>query len=212
MSGLRLAAVPGVHPGRWVDTWRERYPALPIEVAPAAASEVESMLLTARCDVAFLRLPLTHSELARIPLWIDETVLALPREHELTLLDEVALTDLADETLLVPADNVLDWAEPPGRPREVSTSEHALELVGHEAGVALLPKAIALAHRRRDVVLRPLSTEAAAEVTQSQVALAWLPVDGDAPPLVADFIGIVRGRTANSSRGRAASRPSRQSR
>lgn len=196
--------MPGVSPGRWVDTWRERYRRHPIEVREIPAAEVEAHLLAGAVDVAFLRLPLTSALLARIPLWHEETVVVLSREDELTLLDAVSLADLADSTVIVPADDVLGLNPLPGRPfagpRPANTSE-ALELVARQAGVCVLPRSLALLLRRRDMVVRPLIDHDGA-VPTSQIGLAWVPVDGQAPPLVADFIGVVRGRTPNSTRGR----------
>ncbi|HCX83756.1 MAG TPA: LysR family transcriptional regulator [Micrococcales bacterium] len=200
-SRLRLAVVPGVSPGRWVDTWRERYPAVPLDLFEVPASGAEATLLAATADAAFLRLPLASGDLARIPLWVEETVVALPREHVLTLLEELTPGDLAEETLLVPADDVLHWSGAPGERfvgRAPATTADALELVGAEAGVCVLPRALARALHRRDVELRPLR-----DAPTSQVGLAWRPApDGGTPPLVDDLIGVVRGRTAASTRGR----------
>jgi hypothetical protein len=53
---------------------------------------------------------------------------------------------------------------------------------------------LARLHHRKDVEYRPLRGGAA-----STVALAW--VAARTTPEVEAFVGIVRGRTANSSRG-----------
>ena len=60
-------------------------------------------------------------------------------------------------------------------------------------GIALLPASVAKALRRKDVVALPLE-----DGPESRIGLTW-PRDGQ-HPLVDDFIGIVRGRTAHSSR------------
>lgn len=62
-------------------------------------------------------------------------------------------------------------------------------------GVLLVPQSLARLHHRRDLTYRPI-----VEAPQSSVALAW-PQDRTTE-LVEEFIGIVRGRTVNSSRGR----------
>lgn len=150
-------------------------------------------------DAAFLRLPLISDSLRRIPLWTEEAVVALSRESELTLLEEITAADLDPETAIVAEDDVLAWADLPGQPfagRRPETTSAALDLVAHEAGFAVLPKAIARALHRRDVALRDFP-----EAPGSQVGLAWRPhPDGATPEVVETFIGIVRGRTPNSTR------------
>ena len=48
---------------------------------------------------------------------------------------------------------------------------------------------------RRDVVVRPVL-----DLSPTRIGLAWRIDDDD--PRLEDFIGVVRGRTARSSRGR----------
>lgn len=60
-------------------------------------------------------------------------------------------------------------------------------------GVVIVPMSLARLHHRKDITSRLLT-----DGPVSPVALAW--PEGETPPLVEAFIGIVRGRTANSSR------------
>jgi hypothetical protein len=64
-----------------------------------------------------------------------------------------------------------------------------------------VPQSLARLHHRRDLTYRPV-----VEAPQSQVALSWL--QERTTDLVEEFIGIVRGRTVNSSRGRGAGQAS----
>ena len=68
-----------------------------------------------------------------------------------------------------------------------------VELVAAGVGLALMPMSVARAHSRRDVVARPV-----ADAPDTGIGLAWLRASED--PRLDTFIGIVRGRTANSSR------------
>jgi DNA-binding transcriptional LysR family regulator len=61
------------------------------------------------------------------------------------------------------------------------------------AGVVIMPMSVARAHHRKDAVQRPVT-----DLPPTKVGLAWL-IDNE-DPLVQTFIGIVRGRTARSSR------------
>jgi hypothetical protein len=68
--------------------------------------------------------------------------------------------------------------------------------------VAIVPQSIARLHARRDLTYRPIT-----DAPTTDIALAWVADDRALDPLeraaVQDFIGIVRGRTARSSRGSA---------
>ena len=66
------------------------------------------------------------------------------------------------------------------------------------AGVGLLvvPQSLARLHHRRDLTYRPVT-----DAPESRVALSWLEDETTDP--MEQFIGIVRGRTVNSTRGRA---------
>jgi hypothetical protein len=66
-------------------------------------------------------------------------------------------------------------------------------------GIVIVPMSVARLHHRKDVVHRRVS-----DVPESQVGLAWRRDLDD--ELVETFVGVVRGRSANSSRGNAAAR------
>ena len=63
----------------------------------------------------------------RVDGFADETtVVVVPKDHFVAAADEVAPVDLADEVVLHPLDDTLDWAQPPGRPaleRPATTAE-----------------------------------------------------------------------------------------
>lgn len=63
-----------------------------------------------------------------------------------------------------------------------------------------MPQSLARLHHRRDLTYRTL-----VDAPQSSIALSW-PQDATTD-LVEDFIGIVRGRTVNSTRGRVQQPP-----
>ncbi|MCL2731388.1 MAG: LysR family transcriptional regulator, partial [Actinomycetia bacterium] len=69
------------------------------------------------------------------------------------------------------------------------------ELVAAGVGLLVVPQSLARLHHRRDLTYRPV-----VDAPQSGVALSW-PEDATTD-LVEEFIGIVRGRTVNSWRGR----------
>jgi hypothetical protein len=203
-AAFRLLLVPGVVPASWVRTWRERVTDAPLELVHAPAAAAAAVLAAGEADAALLRLPVDRDVLSAIPLYVETTVVVLPKDHLLTALDEVTPEDLAEETLLVPADDVLGWQDPPGErsalPAPEST-EDAVALVASGVGLLVVPQSLARLHHRRDLTYRPFAT--GADVPASRAALAWA-ADRDGDPLVEEMIGIVRGRTVNSSRGRGA--------
>ncbi|MFF4617857.1 LysR family substrate-binding domain-containing protein [Nonomuraea jabiensis] len=194
---FRLAYVPGVTPAKWVNIWSERMPDVPITLAAVPPAEAVGLLRDGGADAGFVRLPVDRDGLSVIPLYVETTVVVVPKDHAVAAVDEVTPADLADDEVLHPLDDTIEWTVRPGLPaftRPATTAE-AIELVAAGAGLLLVPQSLARLYHRRDLTYRPVL-----DAPQSQVALAW-PTDATTD-LVEDFIGIVRGRTANSSRGR----------
>ncbi|WP_169951195.1 LysR family substrate-binding domain-containing protein [Microbispora sp. H11081] len=195
---FRLAYVPGVTPAKWVGVWAERVPDVPLTLVSVAAADAVRVLRDGDADAGFVRLPVDREGLSVIPLYVETTMVVVPKDHVVAAADEVTVADLADDDILRPMDDTLDWTTLPGRPAAArpETTAEAIQLVAAGAGLLLVPQSLARLHHRRDLTYRPV-----VETPQSQVALAW--PENATTELVEDFIGIVRGRTANSSRGRA---------
>lgn len=209
-DAFRLGFVPGVTPARWARTWRERHPGTPLLLVPVPAATAERALLDDRLDAALLRPPVDRDLLHAVRLYDEEPVVLVARDHLLAALDEgeqVALADVADEVLLQPADDVLAWRGRPGADadaidvpgraplRTPETTADAVALVAAGVGVLVVPRSLARLHHRRDVVAHALPAAPAAPV-----ALSWVIERED--DRIEDMVGIVRGRTVNSSRGR----------
>ena len=195
---FRLAYVPGVTPTKWVRIWNERRPDVPLDLIAVPAADAADLLRDGGADAGFVRLPVDRTVFSAIPLYTETTVVVVPKDHVVTAVDEVGPGDLADEIVLHPLDGVLDWETPPGQPakeRPASTAD-AVELVAAGVGVLVVPQSLARLYHRRDLTYRPVS-----DAPASQVALSW--PEAATTDLVEDFIGIVRGRTLNSTRGRA---------
>ncbi|MFJ5674004.1 LysR family transcriptional regulator substrate-binding protein [Streptomyces sp. NPDC093097] len=196
---FRLAYVPGVTPAKWVRIWNERLPDVPLALLQVSAAEAAGELRGERADAGFLRLPVDRTDLSAIPLYTEETVVVVPKDHLVAAFEEVSVDDLADEIVLHPLDDVLEWERPPGRPafERPATTEDAIELVAAGIGLLVVPQSLARLYHRRDLTYRPITG-----TPQSRVALSWR--EDRTTDQVEDFIGIVRGRTVNSSRGRRA--------
>ncbi|MEU3266074.1 LysR substrate-binding domain-containing protein [Streptomyces bacillaris] len=205
-SSFRLAYVPGVTPTKWVRVWHERLPGTPLELVQVPPADAGRLLADGGAEAGLVRLPVDRDILSAIPLYTETTVVVIPKDHAATAAEEVTLPDLADEIVLHPLDDVLDWETLPGRPaiERPATTADAIELVAAGVGVLLVPQSLARLHHRKDLTYRPVP-----EAPESRVALSW-PQEEPTPDLVEEFIGIVRGRTVNSTRGRAAQQPTAQ--
>ncbi|MGW1544271.1 LysR family substrate-binding domain-containing protein [Streptomyces sp. NPDC002309] len=197
-STFRLAYVPGATPGKWVRIWNERRPDVSLSLLPVTAAEASDLLRDGGADAGIVRLPVDRTVFSAIPLYTETTVVVVPKDHVITAADEVTVDDLADEVVLHPLDDVLGWERPPGEAafERPATTADAIDLVAAGIGVLAVPQSLARLHHRKDLTYRPL-----VDAPQSGVALSW-PEDAHTD-LVEDFIGIVRGRTVNSTRGRA---------
>ncbi|WP_250403695.1 LysR family substrate-binding domain-containing protein [Streptomyces cellostaticus] len=196
---FRLAYVPGVTPAKWARIWQERRPGVPLTLLQVPAADAPGLLRAEEADAAFVRLPVDRTFFSAIPLYTETTVVVVPKDHLITAADEVTLADLADEVVFHPLDDVFDWAAPPGEPgfERPATTPDAIELVAAGVGLLIVPQSLARLYHRRDLTYRPVT-----DAPRSGVALSW--PEEATTDLVEDFIGIVRGRTVNSSRGRTA--------
>ncbi|PZF58825.1 LysR family transcriptional regulator [Curtobacterium sp. MCSS17_008] len=183
-AALTIAFVPGVSPAKWVRVWRERFPDAELGLLPIGPDGVDDAL-TGEADMAFARMPV-GAHLNAIPLWTETAVVAMPKDGPLSTADTVTEADLADV-------HVVDAGPVPA---DVSG---ALDLVEANVGVVVLPQSLFRAASRKDLVAKPLDG-----ADGTRIALVWR--DADASDTTEEFIGVVRGRTANSSRN-AADRP-----
>ncbi len=116
---FRLAYVPGgvTPPAKWVRVWSERMPDVPIELVPVPSTSGAACIREDLADAALLRLPLERDGLSVIGLYTEVSVVVVPNEHAIAAVEEVAVADLEEETVLHPLDDVLDWAQLPGETR-----------------------------------------------------------------------------------------------
>lgn len=192
---LRIAYTRGVTPGKWVRIWGERFPRSPLELELLRpVLDLDAQLAGLRAgdaDLVFVRLPLDAdgetparpSGVHLIKLYEERPHVVFPKDHALEAAPSASGADLAGEVRHPFDDDI----------------EATIEVVAANVGVAVVPQAIAWLYARADVEARPLVGEPG-----WRVGLAWRE---DAPaevqPQIDEFIGVVRGRTANSSRSAA---------
>jgi DNA-binding transcriptional LysR family regulator len=193
---FRLGAIPGATPGTWIDRWQERR-ANPLELVSLTVAGQRDALEAGEVDAALVRLPIDAEGLHVIPLYDEVPVVVVAADSHLTAADELEASDLAAEVVIVPRDDVLAMPLPDGAVAPAfdapETTADAIATAAAGVGVVVVPMSLARLHHRRDTEYRPL-----ADGPRSSVALAWVAERTTAD--VEAFIGIVRGRTPNSSR------------
>ena len=172
---FRIAAVPGVTLTKWTRAWAERYPDIPLEVVRSTEPSQLWAVREGLAEVAFVRSQEADAEHSMITLYDELPVVVVPSGHPLGEVESVALADMAGENHLT------------------GDASDAIELVAANIGIVIVPHSIARLNARKDVVAVPVS-----DAPVTSVAVAW--TAGSADARIDDFIGIVRGRTARSSR------------
>lgn len=180
LPALSVAIVPGVTPGKWIRRWEERVPDVPLTVFTCEEAEQAAVLWDGRADLSFVRLPVDREGLSIIPLYTEVPVVVAPKDHDIELYDDdVPLAELAGQNFLEPV--------------EMGGAKTGVEVVASGAGLMILPMSVARLYNRKDVVYKPLSG-----APETQIGVAWITEKTN--ETIEEFIGIVRGRTANSSR------------
>ena len=191
-AGLRIGFVPGVTLTKWRRIWGERF-RQPLAVQEVAEADQRRVVVDGAVDMCFARLPIDKSGLHVIPLYEEQPVLWISKDHILAALDEVTADDIAEA-----GTRVIDDAEP-----------ESIDLATYSAAVLRVPMSVARSGSRKDMVYLPV-----ADAEPTTVGLAWR-ID-DENPLIEEFIGVVRGRTVNSTRTAQAKgeppRPAQQAR
>lgn len=204
---LNLGYVPGATPAKWSRIWADRHPDTPLTLRAVAAADAAAQVRAGTVDLALLRLPADTAALAVIPLYEEITVAVIPADHLLSAVEEISAADLEGEPMLLALDDVVAWGDAPGIPvdHRPETTQAAMELVAAGIGALIVPQSLARLYHRRDLTYRPI-----ADGPKCAVALAF--PEGSQSALIEEFIGIVRGRKPDSSRGQVQPAPKRTAR
>ncbi len=191
---LRIAFVPGVTITKWSRIWDERQPEIRLEFVPGPEADQLAVLHDGRADVSFVRHPIELGAVNAIRLYEELPVVVASSDDPIAELPTVTLADLAGYTV----------HETPAMPMP-----DAIALIAAGVGVVVVPHSVARLHSRKDVVAKQVT-----DAPETVISIAWLAdallTDGDDDStddnlgeLIDEFVGIVRGRSANSSRSAA---------
>lgn len=182
-------------------------PGVPLVSTPVPESRQLDAVRAGEVDMAFVRLPVDKTGLHVIPLYSELSVVVAPKDHPIAAFEELDVADLADEYLLADPDNFPEWrdisteiAAGTRRPLPPMASiEEALDLVEAGLGILILPMSVGRHFSRKTLRSRLLNG-----VAETSIALAWIdsfqPLPAEEEAVIQEFIGVVRGRSANSSR------------
>lgn len=211
LEPLTLGFVRGVAPSKWAERWARAVREQPLELVPLGLGEVDAAMSTT--DVLLERIapgraPAETAEATDSPtrhalrLYEEGVALVVDADHELASLSEVGLDELALVPLLSHPDHHLEWpaAQPWSDeswvPRDAGAT---LELVATGVGAALMPFPLArhLAGKRTHAVI-PVTSGGEPLLPGTEIWASWR-IERDAND-VQRLIGVLRGRTARSSR------------
>lgn len=176
---LRVGFVPGVEPDRFLRRWKSGRRQAWLELVPVPLSRQREALEQGEVDMCFVRLPHGAPDHHLVPLWEERAAIVVGTENVLSLLDEISETDLSGETE-IPAEHADDAAD-------------RVAVVATGIGFTRMPLSLARLHHRKDAAARPLI-----DGEPTRIALAWPRAADD--EVRQEFVGVVRGRTARSSR------------
>lgn len=173
--------MPGVTITKWSRIWHERHPSVGLEFLPGSEPTQIRVLHENSADLSFVRLPIETEDLSVITLYEEVAVVVASSDDPLAAVAENESINLADlDGYTLHDTSAMDAAD-------------AVALVAAGVGAVILPHSIARLHNRKDVVSRTV-----ADAPSTTIAIAW--VKAGLTPQIEDFVGIVRGRSANSSR------------
>jgi len=204
-----LGAIAGATPDKWVARWRGRYPDLPLQVhyyddagrGPAAQL---ARIRSGTVDVGYIRLPEDAEEIDkdlyhRVLLYREDPVVCAAADHWIAAAEtSVSAQEIADEPTFDPNDMVAEAERAdihtPQAGADLAHAERlAVDTAATGAGVVVLAASVARALSRKDVVIRTVEDRPG-----YRTGLAWLREhDSD---LIQEFIGVARGRRADSGR------------
>ena len=184
--------VPGVMPGKWFRRWEDRRHKPALSQYPVRADSWREALTNGEIKACFVRLNWEDQDPSVEELRQDFRAVALYEELQVAVLDKDHILTVA-ETLTT--DELMAESEPQKKPA-ADEAEMAVELTAAGVGPVVLPMSVARLHHRKDVTYRELM-----DAPTIPVVLVW-PQDlsDEDEAAVQQFVGIVRGRSANSGR------------
>lgn len=180
---LTIAFATGTEPGKWFRRFEELTGSR-LETMPA---DDPFVLVGKQATAALVRLPdeRVTDEYHVVRLYEEAAGVAVPKDSVYAEVREVTRADLADEIVNFDGQSPID------------DLRSALQVVAANVGVAYAPLPLLKNLARKQIKALHLLGEEPA----TQIALVWRKADDS--DAVQDFVGVTKGRTVRSSRGKA---------
>ncbi|MGX9134097.1 LysR family transcriptional regulator [Rummeliibacillus sp. JY-2-4R] len=146
--------------------FQERYPGITIEIDERGANVIKDLVATGELDMGFVMLPADSDEFHVIPYTSQQVMLIVNQSNPLANLESVTMKDLKDEPMLLFSedftlhDRILQECEQAGfRPHiayESSQWDFISQMVEHDLGIAMFPRAIAEKVNRKKINIVPI--------------------------------------------------------
>ena len=189
---LRLTFATGCEPGKWFQRFRDH--TAHGELITLDSDDPIAELLAGRADLALARVPARGEDsrlgegFHKVNLYEEAPGIAVPKDSVFAQLGEPVLAaDVADE--------YVNWAIGPDADVDIPSIRDGLQVVAANVGIVIAPRPLLKVLSKKQVTHLDYIDP---EVALTRIALVWRKEDdGDA---IQDFVGIAKGRTANSSR------------
>lgn len=180
---LSIAFIKGTAPSKWFERFNERtdYPNL----VAMESDDAFGALLDGRATAALIRLPELRltADFHKVDLYEELPGITVPKDSELTLLEKISRRDIEGE--------IINYE--PGESVDIQAVRDAVQVVAANVGVVIAPRPLLRSISSKQTEHRPFVGG-----TPTQISLVWhKDHDGD---MIQDFVGITKGRTANTSR------------
>lgn len=144
--------------------FRARYPQIELQIRDAAYAEVEEWLETGEVDCGFT-VQTSHKDFVTLPLKEDRLLAVLPAGHPLCRYQKLPLSELQNETFIIPAEGaqhdvgqILRHAAIRAQSSFSTASDYAaIAMVKNGLGISILPEMVITGYPMPDVETRELA-------------------------------------------------------
>src|SRR3954447_9904942 len=99
---FRVGFVAGVMPDKWARIWADRMPHCPLVLVPIGDEDGVALLRAGDLEMCLVRLPVDWEGMHLIPLYDEEPVVVVSKEHPVAAYDVIDVAELSEEPRLQP--------------------------------------------------------------------------------------------------------------
>lgn len=183
---LRIAFVTGTSPQKWFRRFVER---VPVRIQTESADNPRALLDENRADMALVRVvdgdPEFPDELHRIRIYDEAWGVAFEKEHTFAIAEQIPEAELEGELVLLTSTDAAELRD-------------MLPVVATGAGIAIGPRPILRELAKKEIKSADLLDVDGVLQSRTSIWLIWPKSEDD--EIRQEFVGIVQGRRAGSTR------------